>query len=112
MSGSVTQLSLSANAASCLQFRRLSESCRSMQGHASHASRNIYCCRVQASCQSLQMAVGHKHMFFMLPGNSLSQLETADYQTCAFSAKCEEEEEEFYKLRPANKTDHLCQSWQ
>ena len=22
------------------------------------------------------------------------------------------EEEEFYKLRPANKTDHLCQSWQ
>ena len=24
----------------------------------------------------------------------------------------EEEEEEFYKLRPANKTDHLCQSWQ
>ena len=21
-------------------------------------------------------------------------------------------EEEFYKLRPANKTDHLCQSWQ
>ena len=23
-----------------------------------------------------------------------------------------EEEEEFYKLRPANKTDHLCQSWQ
>ena len=26
--------------------------------------------------------------------------------------KEEEEEEEFYKLRPANKTDHLCQSWQ
>ena len=24
----------------------------------------------------------------------------------------EEEEEGFYKLRPANKTDHLCQSWQ
>ena len=24
----------------------------------------------------------------------------------------EEEEEEFYKLRPANKTDYLCQSWQ
>ena len=24
----------------------------------------------------------------------------------------EDEEEEFYKLRPANKTDHLCQSWQ
>ena len=24
----------------------------------------------------------------------------------------EEEEEEFYKLRPANKTDRLCQSWQ
>ena len=24
----------------------------------------------------------------------------------------EEEEEEFCKLRPANKTDHLCQSWQ
>ena len=23
-----------------------------------------------------------------------------------------EEEEEFYKLRPANKTDHLCQPWQ
>ena len=24
----------------------------------------------------------------------------------------EEEEEEFYKLRLANKTDRLCQSWQ
>ena len=24
----------------------------------------------------------------------------------------EEEEEYFHKLRPANKTDHLCQSWQ
>ena len=24
----------------------------------------------------------------------------------------EEEEEEFYKLRPGNKTDHLCLSWQ
>ena len=24
----------------------------------------------------------------------------------------EEEEEEFYKLLPANKADHLCQSWQ
>ena len=23
-----------------------------------------------------------------------------------------EEEEEFHKLRPANKTDYLCQSWQ
>ena len=24
----------------------------------------------------------------------------------------EERREKFYKLRPANKTDHLCQSWQ
>ena len=24
----------------------------------------------------------------------------------------EEEDEEFYKLRPANKADHLCQLWQ
>ena len=24
----------------------------------------------------------------------------------------EEEEEEFYKLLPANKADHFCQSWQ
>ena len=24
----------------------------------------------------------------------------------------EEEEEKCYNLRPANKTDHLCQSWQ
>ena len=30
-------------------------------------------------------------------------------QVCLLCAK---EEEEFYKLRPANKTDHLCQSWQ
>ena len=30
----------------------------------------------------------------------------------AMAAHSEEEEEEFYKLRPANKTDHLCQSWQ
>ena len=29
-----------------------------------------------------------------------------------FTSQMLEEEEEFYKLRPANKTDHLCQSWQ
>ena len=29
-----------------------------------------------------------------------------------FSKFIEEEEEKFYKLRPANKTHHLCQSWQ
>ena len=32
------------------------------------------------------------------------------YLKCGSGLK--EEEEEFYKLRPANKTDHLCQSWQ
>ena len=31
---------------------------------------------------------------------------------CLNSVGCEEEEEEFYKLLPANKADHLCQLWQ
>ena len=41
------------------------------------------------------------------------RLDTAkDRQKEAITGSGEEEEEEFYKLRPANKTDHLCQSWQ
>ena len=32
------------------------------------------------------------------------------YQVGVTEEEEEEEEEEFYKLRPANKTDHLCQN--
>ena len=46
------------------------------------------------------------------PTANLMMSEQAEYQLHLMVKTCsEEEEEEFYKLRPANKTDHLCQSW-
>ena len=33
-------------------------------------------------------------------------------RVCKAGQEEEEEEKDVYKLQPANKTDHLCQSWQ
>ena len=61
----------------------------------------------QPGLQPLQGSAIHK--FLQVTLHNLSVADCGQYKNAQGR---KEEEEESYKLRPANKTDHLCQSWQ